>query len=272
MLILSDVLTSTGYAHRGILQTAPLSGGAARDLFEDVVDADWAPDGGSVALVRAPGWRHRLEFPAGKVLYETSGWVSHPRDLAEGRPRRVSRSPAIRRRQRLDRDRRPKRQEDDPVGGLDERAGTGLVPFGRGDLVHCDRRRKQPGAPCGDALGATAHCHAVARRSHAPGHDFRWTRPDQSRQRADRHGRSPRRREDAVPFVARLVPGAVPVGRRGNACVHRGSRRAAAPDTRSISARPTAPRPCAWGRVRVSRSLPTASGCCPRACGSIRRR
>ena len=84
MLILSDVLTSTGYAHRGFLQTAPLSGGAARDLFEDVVDAAWAPDGGSMALVRAPGWRHRLEFPAGKVLYETAGWVSHPRVSPKG--------------------------------------------------------------------------------------------------------------------------------------------------------------------------------------------
>ena len=84
MLILTDVLTSTGYAHRGVLQTAPLSGGAARDLFEDVVDASWAPDGQSIALVRAPGWRHRLEFPAGKVLYETAGWVSHPRVSPKG--------------------------------------------------------------------------------------------------------------------------------------------------------------------------------------------
>ncbi|HET9119569.1 MAG TPA: hypothetical protein VFN72_03465, partial [Solirubrobacterales bacterium] len=79
MLILSDTLGSTGYAQRGVLRTAPLSGGAARDLFEDVGDAAWAPDGKSMVLVRAPGWRHRLEFPAGKVLYETAGWVSHPR-------------------------------------------------------------------------------------------------------------------------------------------------------------------------------------------------
>ena len=84
ILILSDVLTSVGYTHRGVLRTAPLSGGAARDLFEDVVDAAWAPDGASMALVRAPGWRHRLEFPAGKVLYETAGWVSHPRISPKG--------------------------------------------------------------------------------------------------------------------------------------------------------------------------------------------
>ncbi len=84
MLILSDAFASTGYAHRGVLRSAPLSGGAARDLFEDVVDADWAPDGKMMALVRAPGWRHRLEFPAGKVLYETAGWISHPRVSPKG--------------------------------------------------------------------------------------------------------------------------------------------------------------------------------------------
>src|SRR5207245_1731717 len=44
----------------------------------------WSPDGKSMALVRAPGWRHRLEFPAGKLLYETSGWISHPRVSPRG--------------------------------------------------------------------------------------------------------------------------------------------------------------------------------------------
>jgi serine/threonine protein kinase len=84
LLILTDRFQSTGYAHRGVLRTAPLSGGAARDLFEDVVDAAWAPDGQSITLVRAPGWRHRLEFPAGKVLYETAGWVSDPHVSPKG--------------------------------------------------------------------------------------------------------------------------------------------------------------------------------------------
>ena len=84
MLILTDRLNSIGYAHRGVLRSAPLGSGAARDLFEDVVGADWAPDGKSIALVRAPGWRHRLEYPAGKVLYETAGWISHPRVSPKG--------------------------------------------------------------------------------------------------------------------------------------------------------------------------------------------
>jgi eukaryotic-like serine/threonine-protein kinase len=79
MLILSNVVFGGGYTHRGTLSSAPLSGAAARDLLEDVADADWSPDGRSFALVRAPQWRYRLEFPVGKVLYETAGWISHPR-------------------------------------------------------------------------------------------------------------------------------------------------------------------------------------------------
>jgi eukaryotic-like serine/threonine-protein kinase len=80
MLILSNVVVfGGGYIHRGTLSSAPLSGAAARDLLEDVAEADWFPDGKSLAVVRAPQWRYRLEFPAGKVLYETNGWISHPR-------------------------------------------------------------------------------------------------------------------------------------------------------------------------------------------------
>jgi len=84
MLVLSDELFSVGYAHRGILRVAPLSGGAARDLAEDVAGADWSRDGKSLAIVRAAGWKYRLEYPAGKVLYETSGWISHPRVSPRG--------------------------------------------------------------------------------------------------------------------------------------------------------------------------------------------
>ncbi len=44
----------------------PLAGGTPRELFGDVTEADWAPDGASLAVAR---WSMRLEFPAGRVLY-----------------------------------------------------------------------------------------------------------------------------------------------------------------------------------------------------------
>ncbi|MBK9065212.1 MAG: protein kinase [Acidobacteria bacterium] len=84
MLLLNLLKFGAGYARIGTLSQTPLSGSAARELLEDVGDADWAPEGGSFAVVRAPEWRYRLEYPAGKVLYETTGWISFPRISPKG--------------------------------------------------------------------------------------------------------------------------------------------------------------------------------------------
>lgn len=56
---------------RGVLAEASLAGGAPRELLEDVYFADWSPDGKSLAVVRYAGGKNLLEFPAGKVLYES---------------------------------------------------------------------------------------------------------------------------------------------------------------------------------------------------------
>ena len=69
-----------GFERTGTLARAPLGGGVApREVLENVMDADWAPDGQSLAVVRDAGERRRLEFPIGKLLYETSGWISSVR-------------------------------------------------------------------------------------------------------------------------------------------------------------------------------------------------
>jgi Tol biopolymer transport system component len=69
----------------GTLARAPLAGGAPRPVLENVEWADWAHDGNSLAVVRNVGGRDRLEFPIGKVLYETSGgWISYPRVSPKG--------------------------------------------------------------------------------------------------------------------------------------------------------------------------------------------
>jgi eukaryotic-like serine/threonine-protein kinase len=68
----------------GTLAQVPLSGGAPRELLEDVQWADWGPDGTSLAVVRSVAGKTRLEYPIGKVLYETAGWVSHPRVSPKG--------------------------------------------------------------------------------------------------------------------------------------------------------------------------------------------
>jgi len=69
----------------GTLARAPLAGGAPRPVLEDVEWADWSPDGNSLAVVRNVNGRDRLEFPIGKVLYESSGgWISYPRVSPDG--------------------------------------------------------------------------------------------------------------------------------------------------------------------------------------------
>jgi eukaryotic-like serine/threonine-protein kinase len=71
----------------GTLARASLAGGAPRELLERVQDAVWNPDGSALAMVRAelPGGGSRLEYPAGKVLYQiTEGWLSNPRFSPDG--------------------------------------------------------------------------------------------------------------------------------------------------------------------------------------------
>jgi eukaryotic-like serine/threonine-protein kinase len=69
----------------GTLARAPLIGGAPREIVENVQWADWGPDGNSIAVVRDVGGRNRLEYPVGKVLYETGGWIGHPRVSPDGK-------------------------------------------------------------------------------------------------------------------------------------------------------------------------------------------
>ncbi|HEX7706629.1 MAG TPA: protein kinase [Thermoanaerobaculia bacterium] len=68
----------------GTLAQVPLIGGAPREILEDVQWADWSPDGSSLAIVRNVGGKARLEYPIGTVLYETGGWLSHPRVSPRG--------------------------------------------------------------------------------------------------------------------------------------------------------------------------------------------
>lgn len=56
----------------GTLARVPLEGGAPRELLENVAWADWGPDGESLAVVRVVGSaKKRLEYPVGRVLFET---------------------------------------------------------------------------------------------------------------------------------------------------------------------------------------------------------
>ena len=68
----------------GTLAQAPLEGGAPREVARDVLFADWAPDGKDLAVVRLSAGKTVLEFPIGKKLYETDGFVTYPRVSPQG--------------------------------------------------------------------------------------------------------------------------------------------------------------------------------------------
>ena len=69
----------------GTLAQVSMLGGAPREILEDVQWADWGPDGTTLAAVRNVSGRHQIEYPIGKVLYQTAGWISHPRVSPDGR-------------------------------------------------------------------------------------------------------------------------------------------------------------------------------------------
>ncbi len=76
-----------GYAVVGTLARIPMSGGAPREVLDNVQDADWAADGENMAVVRyMPENGHwRLEYPIGKVRFEGINWISHPKISPDGK-------------------------------------------------------------------------------------------------------------------------------------------------------------------------------------------
>ncbi|HKF41477.1 MAG TPA: protein kinase [Thermoanaerobaculia bacterium] len=68
----------------GTLARAPLSGGAPREVLENVHSADWAPDSSNLLVVRDVAGKSRLEYPIGRVLYESTGGIRYPRVSPRG--------------------------------------------------------------------------------------------------------------------------------------------------------------------------------------------
>lgn len=63
----------------GNLSRVPMNGGEPSQVDRHVMAADWSSDGKALAIVRAINGMNQLEFPAGRVLYRTSGWLNSVR-------------------------------------------------------------------------------------------------------------------------------------------------------------------------------------------------
>jgi serine/threonine protein kinase/Tol biopolymer transport system component len=73
-----------GFTDIGTLARVPLTGGAPREIAENIEWADWSPDGSQLAAIHLVEGRPQVEYPLGKVLYKADGWVSDLRVSPKG--------------------------------------------------------------------------------------------------------------------------------------------------------------------------------------------
>ena len=72
-------LADNSFVLAGMLARAPISGGAPRAMENRIDFADWSPKGEEMAVVRETDQGTQLEWPVGKPLYRTAGYISEPR-------------------------------------------------------------------------------------------------------------------------------------------------------------------------------------------------
>jgi serine/threonine protein kinase/Tol biopolymer transport system component len=85
LLSLNPMIEANAYGPAGTLARAPLSGGAPRSIQERVDFAAWSPDGKDLAVVVETDQGTQLEYPSGKLLYRTAGYISSPRVASDGK-------------------------------------------------------------------------------------------------------------------------------------------------------------------------------------------
>ncbi len=215
-----------------------------------------------MAVVRAPQWRYRLEFPAGKVLYETTGYVSCPRLSPKGDLIAFMDHPVFG-------DDRGSVAIIDLSGkkttlsdGWESVHGLAWSPSGRGDLVHGKRPGKRPRSLRRDAGRKETHRARVSHGTGARGHLPRRAGSSAPGQRPGRVLRSdPRRGEGAGPLGSRVVELSASFrGRKAGRLQRR--RRGRRPGVLGLFAQARRlRRRCGWARAPPSPSLPTGNGC-----------
>jgi len=75
------LLSATGTMNigGGKLMRVPMHGSAPSYVDRGIMTADWAHDPAKMAIVRAINGQTQLEYPAGRILFRTAGWISNVR-------------------------------------------------------------------------------------------------------------------------------------------------------------------------------------------------
>jgi serine/threonine protein kinase len=71
--------------HNKVLARMSFTGGAPREILEDVITADWSPSGSELAVVHVVDGKYRLEYPIGKVIHVSDGPLDSLRFSRDGR-------------------------------------------------------------------------------------------------------------------------------------------------------------------------------------------
>ena len=69
----------------GTLARVPLAGGVPRELADNVLQADWSPDGSNLAAIHMVDGRYRVEYPLGNVKYESARQIRDVRVSPDGK-------------------------------------------------------------------------------------------------------------------------------------------------------------------------------------------
>jgi Tol biopolymer transport system component len=77
LLGLRPHMGAMGLAHT--LARAPMAGAAPREILDNVTDADWSPDGKSIAVAHVVADGTVLEYPIGHVLWHSGATLDNPR-------------------------------------------------------------------------------------------------------------------------------------------------------------------------------------------------
>ena len=82
---LAVMLRRDRFTSLGVLARVPLAGGMPREVAENVISADWSPDGSNLAVVRMVNGKTRIEYPIGTVQYESALFVRDVRVSPDGK-------------------------------------------------------------------------------------------------------------------------------------------------------------------------------------------
>jgi serine/threonine protein kinase/Tol biopolymer transport system component len=82
---LAILLRRDRMSNLGTLARVPLAGGMPREIADHVLQADWSPDGASLAVVRQVDGKTRVEYPIGTTRYETPHFVRDVRIAPDGK-------------------------------------------------------------------------------------------------------------------------------------------------------------------------------------------